>query len=372
MKRLPTYSDYLEGIKRIASKISKNIKIMTFCGTHEHTVHASGIRSILPENVEIVAGPGCPVCVTPAYVVDNAIRLSMEGITVYTFGDAYRLPGIRWVHDKSFPRNLEASKQQGGSVKVIYSPLDIAKEKPGRESVFLAIGFETTVLSTVSIIERFSPIGTFSVLMAHKLTPPVMDFALKAYGKGELGGIIAPGHVSAVIGAEAWRFLPEKYGIPTVVSGFDPQDVVESIYYILAMIYLSRPQLLNQYARAVKRTGLNGYRAALNKWFKIESSLWRGLGWIPESGLSIKEEHKEIDAESRYSLLRPKEGESVRELPPGCKCGEVTLGIKKPTECPLFLKACYPEKPYGPCMVSSEGTCYIWAKYGGRSHAKGL
>lgn len=342
----------IDFIRKVASELG-NTKIMSFCGTHEHTIVMAGIRSIMPKNVELIPGPGCPVCITPASIVDEAIKLSLEGIEVITFGDSFKLPGIRWTK-KDFPRSLMEAKERGGLVRVVYSPLEvIGKER--RERVFLAIGFETTVPVTVSILERTSSV---KILSAHRLTPPVMKYTLEKHGKGSINGIIAPGHVSAVIGAKAWEFLPKEYKVPTVVSGFEPKDVVVSIAELLRMIRLNKPELVNTYSRVVKSVGNLKAKEAIDRWFEVRDASWRGFGIIPKSGLFLKEKWKDLDASWQYGL-KAEDGEG--ENPPGCRCAEVTLGMIPPTSCPHFMKGCTPEKPYGPCMVSIEGTCRIWA-----------
>ncbi|MEM0020978.1 MAG: hydrogenase formation protein HypD [Fervidicoccaceae archaeon] len=348
----------LSEIRKIAEKLGKT-KIMSFCGTHEHTIASSGLRAVLPGEVELIPGPGCPVCVTPASIVDEAIRLSLEGVEVITFGDAFRLPGKKWIKS-DFPKSLMEAKQRGGYVRVIYSPLEAIINR-SRESVFLAIGFETTVPATVSLLERKNNV---KILSAHRLTPPVMKYTLEKHGRGGLRGIIAPGHVSAIVGAKAWEFLPRDYGIATVVSGFEPEDVLISILELLRMIERDAPSLKNTYKRVVKYEGNLEAQRAIEKWFEISDASWRGFGVIPNSGLVLREKWKDLDAMWQYGIRADRDSGS--DNPPGCKCAEVTLGMSFPTSCPLFMKTCVPENPYGPCMVSTEGTCYIWARMLGR------
>lgn len=346
-------------IFEVSSKL-KDLKLMSFCGTHEHTIASSGIREIIPRSIELIPGPGCPVCITPAGIIDEAIRLSLEGIEILTFGDAYRLPGFKWTKG-GFPRSLMEAKELGGKVKVVYSPAEALHEGSG-ERVFLAIGFETTVPATVSLLERGK--DRVKIISAHRLTPPVMVHTLEKHGKGKISGIIAPGHVSAIIGAKAWEFLPRDYGIPTVVSGFEPEDVLISILGLLRMIEAGRPELLNTYSRVVRAEGNKKALSSMEKWFEVRDASWRGLGMIPKSGLFLKEKWRNYDAEFQYGLRF--EDSSEKNLP-GCRCAEVVLGMSTPLECPLFMKSCTPERPYGPCMVSLEGTCYIWARnYGKR------
>ncbi|MGB9785349.1 MAG: hydrogenase formation protein HypD [Fervidicoccaceae archaeon] len=347
----------IEYIRKVSEKLDK-ARIMTFCGTHEHTIATYGIRSILPENIELIPGPGCPVCITPASIIDEAISLALNGVEVITFGDSFKLPGIKWTK-KDYPKNLMEAKERGGLVRVVYSPLEVIKEKD-KEKVFLAIGFETTVPATISLLERSSNI---KILSAHRLTPPVMKYALEKHGKGNINGIIAPGHVSAIIGAKSWEFLPKEFGIPTVISGFEPTDVILSIAELVMMIKNGDAKLVNTYNRVVKYEGNVRAQKAIEHWFEVKDASWRGFGIIPNSGLFLKEKWKYLDAYWQYGL-KLEEGEN--DNPPGCRCAEVTLGMTKPNDCPHFLKGCIPERPYGPCMVSAEGTCRIWAMVFGR------
>ncbi len=362
----------LNEIRLLADRLSrngKNIRIMTFCGTHEYVVASSGLRTTLPDSIELIAGPGCPVCVTPAYIVDQAIELALEGTRVYTYGDAYMLPGIRWLKDRGFPRTLREANGLTGNTIPVYSVREALYDarKRGGESVFLAIGFETTAPATVLYIMKNTLPQNFSFLLAHRLTPPIMKHVIRVWGSQGLDGIIAPGHVSTITGATVWSFLPTEHGIPVVVSGFTPQDILESILHILRMLEKGKPGLVNQYSRVVSWNGNPAAQEALKKHFEKTTSLWRGIGWVPESGLSFREKYIEYDASHKHSLPSPKPGSPLDELPPNCRCAEITLGLKKPTDCPLFMKSCRPSRPYGPCMVSREGTCNIWARTGERN-----
>jgi len=350
----------IERIKNIAKKIDKIINIMSFCGTHEYTVVSNGIRSLLPKNIRLIPGPGCPVCVTPAYIVDAAIELALKRITVYTYGDAYKLPGIRWMKEKGFPRTLEKAVEKGGKAKPVYSIKEALEKTRNEDGVFLAIGFETTIPATGIFLLKNK--DSLSFLSAHRATPPIVRFMLETYKQHSIDGIIAPGHVSTITGAKAWEFLPKKYKIPTVVSGFEGVDVLESILYILSMILEEKPRLINQYWRAVRWEGNKKAQEIINEVFTIETDYWRGIGWIPESGYSIKEKYSEKDATKKYEITLPKPLSPLEENLPGCICDQVTLGIRLPTDCPLFMKTCTPISPFGPCMVSIEGSCRIWSQ----------
>jgi len=337
------------------------VRIMGFCGTHEYTITYYGIRSLMPENVELVAGPGCPVCVVPAGYIDAAVRLALDGIEVYTYGDMYRVPGSEM--------SLADARARGGRVSVVYGFADAVERarRSGRESVFFAVGFETTQPTVASRLARGDVPQNLSLLVAYRLTPPVMRHALER-GDVELSGVIAPGHVSAVIGSRAWSFLPMAYGVPAVVAGFEPVDVLLAVMEIVRQVREGRAELVNEYSRVVRPGGNVLAKRLTHACFEVVDSHWRGLGAIKRSGLSLRREFRRYDAMEEYGLDVTK-GLDVR---PGCKCHEVIVGRLKPTDCPLFLRACTPSRPQGPCMVSSEGTCSIWARFGGYKRLRGL
>jgi hydrogenase expression/formation protein HypD len=338
------------------------IRIMNFCGTHEWTTTHYGIRSLLPGNVDMISGPGCPVCVTPANYVDTCIRLALEGVRVYSYGDAFRLPTTKEVSDA---RSLEEAKALGGDVKVVYSFLDAMKDarEYGRDCVFLGIGFETTAPSYSEPLTHGMVPSNLYFLSALRLTPPAASFALEKVGG--VDGIIAPGHVSVITGASAWAPIAEKFKTPAVVSGFEPLDLLISVAGLLNQISRGEHRVEIEYRRAVAWEGNQRAIASISKVFREVDAAWRGIGVIPASGLEPRREYSGHDAKSRFGVSDPTKDTWLEDLPKGCRCGEVTLGLIKPTDCPLFLIACTAEKPYGPCMVSSEGTCAVWARYGG-------
>jgi hydrogenase expression/formation protein HypD len=366
-------SNYTE---KLVQDLGSPIKIMNFCGTHEWTTTYYGLRSLMPEGIELVAGPGCPVCITPGVYVDELVRLSLEGIRVYTFGDAYRLPTTTG----KTPKNLAEAQALGGNVKVVYSFLEAVKDAKeyGRDSVFFGIGFETTAPSYALLIKSGEVPENLKLLSALRLTPPVMRYVIKLFrerGLMPIRGVIAPGHVSAIIGGMAWEFLPKEFKIPTVVTGFEPIDVLVAVARILKMLVDGRPGVSIEYSRLVRWEGNLTAKKVIDEVFEVVNAAWRGIGYVPKSGLELRDGYSRYDAVKEFKLRVPKPTDYVlttatsnpyeRELPPGCRCGEVVLGIEKPTKCPLFMKVCKPESPLGPCMVSSEGTCRIWALYGG-------
>ena len=341
------------------------IKIMDFCGTHEYTVTHYGIRSLMPPEIEIVAGPGCPVCVTPAYYVDTVIKMSLEGVRVYTYGDAYKLPGSgRRGRDI---RSLEEARAAGGDVVVVYSVLDAIKmaRSDGRPSLFFAVGFETTAPATASPVVAGLVPDNLKILNVHRLTPPIMRYTFERHRDNPIRGVIAPGHVSTIVGAKAWSFVVEEYGIPTVVAGFEPVDVLLAILEILRQHVEGRPRLVNEYSRAVTWEGNRRAQRVVGECCEPVDAAWRGIGFVPRSGLRFRDRYKDVDAVHEYGIKELTREEWRYDLPPGCRCAEVTLGMAKPSDCPLFLKACTPATPYGPCMVSSEGACAVWARFGG-------
>ncbi len=345
-----------EDIKKIAERIGGEIKIMHVCGTHEHTVTYYGLRSLLPEKVKVIAGPGCPVCVVPAREIDEAIELALNGVRVYTYGDMYRVPGSC--------KSLADAKTEGGDVRVVYSIGDAIKlaKSDRRESVFFSVGFETTAPIPAAHIYSGNIPENMTLLVSHRLTVPALKYVLDD-PEIPLDGVIAPGHVSAIMGASSWSFVAEDYGIPVVVAGFEPIDFLMAVNILLRQVYRGEAKIVNEYTRVVKWEGNLKAKKLMNDVFNPIDGEWRGIGVLPSSVLALKDEYKRYDAREKYSV----EIKDVLDLPPGCRCADVILGKAVPTDCPMFLKTCTPSRPYGPCMVSSEGTCSIWAKYGGYS-----
>jgi len=348
-------------VKKVADRINEvapsyTVRICHICGTHEHTITHYGLRSLLPESIDVIAGPGCPVCITPAAEIDNAVSLALKGVTVLSFGDVLRVPGSEV--------SLQDAKAQGGDVRVVYGVDDavkMAKREPNREFVFFALGFETTAPSTAAEVLKKPP-GNLSFLVVHRLIPPAMELLL-GIGDLRIDGFIAPGHVSTIIGLEPYRIFPQAYGMPTVIAGFEPLDVLFGILMLLRQVKEGKARLENEYIRSVNPEGNVKAQLLLRRVFDVESGYWRGLGRIPSSVLMLKEEFSGYNAKRKYDL----KVEHARELLPGCLCHLVIIGKIKPPECPLYMKACNPQTPKGPCMVSVEGTCNIWAKHGIRN-----
>jgi len=346
-----------EYAEKLRNRGIESIRIMNFCGTHEWTITHYGLRSLMPDNIDLVAGPGCPVCITPGYYVDLLIKLSMEDYHVLSYGDSYKLPGTRLTG----VRSLFDAKIHGGYAEIVYSFLDairIARHNPEERYVFFAVGFETTMPTTAYPLYSGMVPENLYILSAYRLTPPIMNYLLREKPEAKLHGVIAPGHVSAVIGYYSWIFLPNKYGIPTVVAGFEALDVLLAILYILKMIYEDKPNLVNEYKRVVKPYGNIIAKKIMWSVYRVEDAYWRGIGVVSSSGAVHSEKYLKNDILNHIGYVE----ERIEDKLPGCICSEVVLGLAKPTQCPLFMKRCTPENPYGPCMVSSEGTCRIWAE----------
>ncbi len=333
-------------------------RLMEFCGGHTHAILRFGIPDLLPPTVELRSGPGCPVCVTAAADLDWAIALAqIPDVILTTFGDMIRVPGSH--------ASLAQAKAEGGDVRVVYSPLDalrVARENPDRPVIFLGVGFETTapMVGSAVLMAEAQGLENFSVFSTHKLTPPATHAILNA-GEVVLDGIIGPGHVTTVIGSDGWRFLPDDYGIPCAVAGFEPLDILRAILALVEMVEAGLPDVNNTYARSVRPEGNAGARQALEQVFEVADAEWRGFGIVPASGLRLRDAYARFDAARAF----PVEVTPARE-PPGCRCGEILRGVMLPTECPLFGKACTPQRPIGPCMVSAEGACAAHYRYGAR------
>jgi hydrogenase expression/formation protein HypD len=341
--------DLIKHIKHLVPA-DRKVRIMNVCGSHEHTIAFSGMRSLMPDNLEIIPGPGCPVCVCPESDIINAIDLSnRDNVILVTYGDMLRVPS-----------GEGSIRAQGKNYKMISSPFEavkLAKENPGKQIVFFSIGFETTAAPTAAILEAGVP-ENLSVLSAHRLTPTIMEILVK---DAELGidGFIAPGHVSAITGSNAWNVFSEKYGIPTVVSGFEPYNLMLGIAEILRQLKNGEVKTCNVYAAVVRPEGNVHAQKIMDKFFEVSDVNWRGIGYIPASGLELRDEYSDRDARKVFGLEEIKE-----EKIPGCICGSIILGKAYPDACKLFKKACTPKAPKGPCMVSMEGSCNIWYKTG--------
>ncbi len=342
----------IESIQKLAPE---QATLMEVCGTHTVAIARNGIRNLMPQGIRLASGPGCPVCVTSNKDIDTVIALTrIPNVTIATFGDMTRVPGST--------SSLLKEQAAGRSVQIVYSPLDalaLAEKNPDREIVFVGVGFETTTPLVAAAIKRAAAKGlkNFTVFGAHKNMPNALE-AIVNDSNLQLDALILPGHVSTIIGVEPYKFLAEKYGVPGVITGFEPVDVLQGIAMIMRQLHEGRAEIEIAYARGVMPQGNPVALAAIDEVFETCPAVWRGLGEIPGSGYKIREKYAEFDAVRRFQP----DVEPTQD-PKGCRCGDILRGIMSPNECPLFRKVCTPENPVGPCMVSSEGSCAAYYRY---------
>lgn len=341
-------------IAALAKGLGK-VRLMEVCGTHTVAIARSGLKDRLPANVELISGPGCPVCVTPVGEIDMAIDLALSGrAMIYTFGDMLRVPGSSL--------NLEEARAKGGRVALVYSPSQAleAARREVEEVVFLAVGFETTAPTIANIVKEAaaSRMDNFSVLVSHRLIPPALRTILSDPACG-LDGLICPGHVSTIIGSGAYTDIAIDFGTPCVVAGFEPTDILESVSMILRQIQSEKAVVENQYVRTVSDQGNLTAKQTIDEVFMVTNAVWRGIGTIKNSGLKLRPEYVDWNAAAKFNLSNQPAPE-----PKGCLCGAILAGNAGPRDCRLFGRSCTPEKPIGPCMVSSEGSCSAAYLYG--------
>lgn len=358
MKHIQEYRDSKLSrkiIEQIAAISRQDIRIMEVCGTHTVSIFRNGIRTVLPENVSLISGPGCPVCVTDQREIDTAIALAeQENVIIATFGDLIRVPGTF--------SSLQREQANGRDIRIVYSTFDaisLARENPEKDVIFLGIGFETTaptIAASVLAAEK-AGLSNYFVYSAHKLMPPALE-ALMNLGVSRIDGFLLPGHVSVIIGTQAYAGFFEKYRIPCVITGFEPVDILQALFNLTEMINAGLPRLENGYPRAVTEDGNTAATKIMHSVFEPCDASWRGIGRIPGSGLRFRADYASFDAKAHFD---PKVTEA---LPPrGCACGDILTGKLIPPECPLYKTKCTPVNPVGPCMVSSEGTCAAYYKY---------
>jgi hydrogenase expression/formation protein HypD len=352
-----------ELIQKVASQIkdimpARPINIMEVCGTHTQSFFRFGLNKLMPQNLRLIAGPGCPVCVSTQGYIDMAVKLAQrKDITILTFGDMLRVPGTR--------STLESERAKSGNVRVVYSALDsltVARHNPNKKIVFLAVGFETTAPTiALSILEaKKQNLKNLFFLFSLKLIPPAMDFLVRDK-RLNLDGFLCPGHVSAIIGTKPYKSIAEKHKIGCCVAGFEPLDILEAIYLLLGQIVKHKPKAENQYVRVVTKNGNLRAQKIMHRVFKITDASWRGLGSVPQSGLKTRDEFSQFDAGKVFCFKRT---DGLTDKPANkCKCGDILKGLISPPGCPLFSKVCSPDNPIGPCMVSNEGACNAYFKY---------
>lgn len=352
-----------EAVRTLAEEIHRlnapPMTLMEVCGTHTMSIARYGIRQLLPPQIRLISGPGCPVCVTPQGEIDAFLSLAgKQDVILSSFGDMLKVPGSK--------SSLEVQRARGADVRIVYSPLDAvetAKQNPDKQVVFFGVGFETTTPTVAVAIKTADEEGlsNFSVFSVHKLIPPALRELLSA-PECSIGGLICPGHVSTIIGASAYEFAAMEFGVPCVIAGFEPVDILQCVLMLARQTKESRAKVEIQYSRAVTWDGNQAARDLVDSMFEPRDSDWRGLRCIPASGLALRSEMSDYDASRRFPELA--KISSVPEAE-GCRCGEILQGISEPAECPLFGTSCTPGSPVGPCMVSSEGACAAAYKYGG-------
>ena len=357
MKFVDEYRDF-EIVQNISKKLRKlnshEISLMEVCGGHTMAIRRFGIPSLLPDNIKLISGPGCPVCVSGIGFIDKAIECTkIKDVIITTYGDLIRVPGSK--------SSLEKEKSKGADIRIVYSTLEaleIAKLNKYKKVIFLGIGFETTAPGTAVAIQKAynENISNFYLLSAHKIMPPVMEALLNDEVK--IDGFICPGHVSTITGSKIYDFIPDKYKIGCVVTGFEPTDLMQAIYMLAKQINSKDQKVEIQYSRVVTLQGNTKAQAIMNEVFETKNDYWRGIGEIVKSGLRLKEKYRGFDAEQAFDLRV----DPVKENP-NCICGNILRGLKNPSDCKLFMKVCSPENPIGACMVSSEGACHAYYKY---------
>lgn len=344
-------------VRQIRQKSTTPVRFMEFCGGHTVAILMHGIRQLLPDTIEMVSGPGCPVCVTASIDLDRAIALSqLPDVIITTFGDMLKVPGSR--------SSLQKAKAEGSDVRTVYSTTDalkIAQDNPGKSVVFLGIGFETTSPTIAASILQAEEkkIANYYILSLHKLCPPVIRTLLDS-GEVKLHGLVCPGHVSTIIGSHPWEFIARDYGIPCVVSGFEPLDILQCVNMLVAQVENGESTVEIAYRRGVSPGGNRQALKIMEQVFEPCPADWRGMGNIADSGLKLREEYRRFDAALAFNI---EPGPAYE--PEGCICGDILRGVKTPQDCRLFGKACTPQYPVGPCMVSSEGSCSAHYLYGG-------
>jgi hydrogenase expression/formation protein HypD len=350
----------LAEIRKKASVLAEPVKIMEVCGTHTMTIHKFGLRKLLEEaGVEMLSGPGCPVCITPNEIHESAIGLitERENYILTTFGDMTRVP----TQQGSLQTIIPAS---GSTVKIVYSPtesLEIAKQNPGKDVIFFGVGFETTIPAILLTAKtaKFEQVQNYSILSALWIIPPPLRAILESKDS-EIQGFLYPGHVSAIIGEKPYQFVAEEFGIPGCITGFEPSDILLAISNILDQINEGKARVSNEYSRVVRPSGNTIAQTLMDQVCETKDAHWRGIGLIPKSGLKLKKEYADFDAEWKYGLNIVGGSGDL----PGCRCGDVLKGKISPPECGFFGNKCNPDSPHGPCMVSFEGACLAYYKYG--------
>lgn len=354
---LKRYEDK-ELVKGLAGMIEKSVanlgetRLMHVCGTHEHEIVKYGIRQLLPADLEIIPGPGCPVCICPVELIDKAITLSYQDhVTVLTFGDMLRVPATK--------ESLDDARKNGGSVKMVYGPLEainIAEENPDESFVFFSVGFETTTAGVAGMIKRGVPKNLF-FLIANRYIPPVFELLMEVHDRKSIQGFLLAGHAATITGTQPYQYMETKYRLPSVIAGFTPVDILSALQKVLSAVEKGESKVMNAYGRVVKEKGNPAALKMMDDVFDLIPGVWRGITSVDGTAYSLKKQYQHLNAENKFDCTPPYE---PRPTPPGCQCHRIMLGEILPTDCKMFKTKCSPEDPYGPCMVSIEGTCHTW------------
>jgi hydrogenase expression/formation protein HypD len=346
-------------LQRLMDEVGRPVAVMHVCGSHEQAIARFGLRSVFPRELEVIMGPGCPVCVTDCPEIDEAVALARQGVRVTTYGDMLRVPGTA--------RSLDDAVGEGGKVESVYSVLqavEVAQAHPDEEVVFFASGFETTAVATAAVLLAGVP-RNFSVLSAHKYIPPAMEIVAEMPGN-RVEGFLAAGHAAAITGADVFQPFVERHRLPVVVAGFEPLDVLAALVRLVELVKEGRPAVENMYPRCVTARGNLAAQEKLWKVFRLHGGRWRGIAHIPNGNLRLRDELAHLDARRRFKIdLASLWDRAPAAHAQACICGDIMAGLKNPTDCRLFGRECTPEAPVGACMVSAEGCCRIWHTYGG-------
>ena len=345
-------------LERVVGEIGRNVAVMHVCGSHEQAIAKFGLRSLFPKQLDVIMGPGCPVCVTDTPEVDEGVLLARQGVCIATFGDMVKVPGT--------VQSLADAQAAGGNIEIVYSPkqaVDLAR-KTKEEVVFFATGFETTAVATAAVILD-NPPANFSVLSAHKYIPPVMEIVAEM-PESRIEGFLAAGHAATITGSAVFDAFVERHKIPVVVAGFEPNDILAGLVELVELVRAGTPKVVNMFPRCVTREGNLAAQQQLWRVFRPAGGRWRGIAHVPNGNLRLRDEFAHLDARKRFTIDLP----SLWDYAPPqfarqCICGDIMAGIRNPVDCKLFNRECVPENPVGACMVSSEGTCKIWHLYGG-------
>jgi hydrogenase expression/formation protein HypD len=356
--------------RRLASIVAETdhhpVAVMHVCGSHEQAIAKFGLRSVFPADLDVIMGPGCPVCVTDTPEVDEAVVLARQGVHIASYGDMLRVPGS--------VQSLSDTESDGARIHVVYSPhqaIDLARSMPGEEVVFFASGFETTAVATAAIIIGGGLPPNFSILSAHKYIPPVMEIVAEMPGT-RVEGFLAAGHAAAITGWGIFERFVERHQLPVVVAGFEPADIMAGLVELAMLVRDRTPRVVNMFPRCVTREGNRPAQEQLWRVFRPIGGRWRGIAHVPNGNLRLRDEWAHVDARRRFTIdLASLWDYAPPELAADCICGNIMAGIASPTDCRLFGRECLPDSPVGACMVSTEGTCRIWQQYGGRKDLGG-